>query len=131
MAFRCLWVAGSAVAMATLPLPSILETSTRQRGSEQKAAQVLRAQPAVEGHSFSTSLGPCWTKQQYLGLAVLQCRSCGNEARVRGMKEQRVAARESRQEHLVTEVKTSLPDRVGCLLPGETRDFLPTSQPKG
>lgn len=50
---------------------------------------------------------------------------------MRGMKEQRVAARESRQEHLVTEVKTSLPDRVGWLLPGETRDFLPTSQPKG
>lgn len=68
VAFRCLWVAGSAVAMATLPLPSILETSTRQRGSEQKAAQVLGAQPAVEGHSFSTYLGPCWTKQQCLGL---------------------------------------------------------------
>lgn len=54
-----------------------------------------------------------------------------NGARLREVEEQKVAASESRQEHLVTKVKTSLPDRVGWLLPGEARDFLPTSHHKG
>lgn len=95
------------------------------KARNKRLLQVPKAQPGVEGHSSSSP------KHRYLGLAVQQCRSPGNGARARGIKEQKVAASESRQKHPVTEVKTSLPDPVGWLLPGEARDFLPTSHPKG
>lgn len=54
-----------------------LERSNQQRGSDKRQLQVPKPQSGVEGYSFSSPLGPCCTKHQYLGLAVLQPREWG------------------------------------------------------